>query len=106
MDVVSLIGMALTWILTEVFKRNEKLKGHAPLIVTILAMVIGAIQAALQAAPATAQIDTMAVIPAPDMASAWGSYVITNISGSVLIQNGIKKWLIDYVFGKLLRKIF
>lgn len=107
MDVVSLIGVALTWILTELFKKNAALRGHVPLIVTILAMVIGAIQAALQATTASAQVDTMMVILEPaNPAEVWIRNVLVNVSGSVLVQNGIKKWLVDYVFGRLLRKVF
>lgn len=103
MNIISIVGAVLTFVLTELMKRNPKLKDHAPLVVTILSALIGVVQAALAATVASAEI----LLPAasePAGEPGYMDYSITNAVGAVVIDNA-KKWG-GYILRKLLGKIF
>lgn len=103
MNIISIVGAVLTYILTELMKKNPKMKEHAPLVVTILSAVIGAIQAALTAAMATAEV-LLPAAGAPPSEVGYVDYSVTNAIGAVVIHNA-KRWG-GYLIGKLLGKVF
>lgn len=105
MDVIGLAGMALTWILTELMKKNPSLKSHTPLVVTIMSAVIGALQAALHASSATAGTVTGPMPVHEDPVAMTMQYAAQNAGGSVLLNNFLRKWIGEYVVGTLLKKL-
>lgn len=101
MNWIGLLGPVATFVLTELFNRNPKMKAHAPLVVTILSAVVGVIQAALTASPASAAV--VAVAAGPSVT--WDQYAMQNAVGGILLHNGAKKWLVEYAVNTLLKKL-
>lgn len=104
MDIVALIGMILTYGLTQFFKKNPSVKEHAPLVVTILSAVVAAIQAAMAATIAVAQEPGTVVTQPHTFFGQAVTYFLWNVGGSVWMQNGIKKWVGEYLIGTLAKK--
>lgn len=102
MNIISIIGAVLTFVITEVLKRNPKVKEHVPLVVTILSAVIGALQAALAGSTASADV----LLPATtEPQPGYFDYALTNAVGAVIVDNA-KKWggyLLNKVLGKILK---
>jgi hypothetical protein len=103
MDIIAIIGMVLTFALTQLFKQKPAMKDNAPAVISVLSMVIGAIQAALTASPASAAEAVAAASGGSFLARA-GEYALTNLGGSVLIHNAAKKWIGEWLFGKVIAK--
>jgi uncharacterized membrane protein len=104
MNIISIVGAVLTFVLTEMMKRNPKLKDHAPLVVTILSAVIGAVQAALAASLATAG-EAILIPAATEPDSSYVDYTLTNVVGAVIVDNA-KRWggyFLKRLLGRLLK---
>lgn len=103
MDIIGIIGMVLTFGLTQLFKQKAEMKAHAPVVISVLSMVVGAIQAALTASPVAAA-EAAAAASGGSFLSRAGEYAMTNLGGSVLIHNAAKKWIGEWLFGKVISK--
>ena len=108
MDLFALGGMVLTYILTEVLKKNPKFKEQAPVVVSILSVIIGAFQSALSAVVANAQgVDSTAVVAqSGGFVSDIGQYALNNLLGGIGLHVGVRKWAVDWFWGTVIKKFF
>jgi len=110
MDILGLFGMVLTYALTLLLKRNPRMKAQAPLVVSIISTLLGALQAAVAASTAVAAVagaDSLATHASSggflvDM----GKYAVENAAGSVIVHNVVHKWLGEWLVRGVLGRIF